>query len=151
MQCNFMGNLLMPETMFRYADKRFVNGEGQTDWNRFAISSDGKGFDIRQEIIPDYVLKAGKVICRYGSASGAYTCPEGTPYEEISLPYMKESVPYHEYEVMKDISVQCVVTKGVAAPNFFCSGGGTQYLHGMSIMEEMERGAIKEVFGWIKK
>ena len=137
------------EEMFQYRESCFRQKDGGTDWKTFAVLSDENGFDIRHEIIYDYVLESGITICRYGAASGRFTCPKGTSYEEISLPYITESMPYHEYIVLDDISVRCIVSKGLAAPNFFCKGGGVQYYHPVSILEEVERGAIKEVFEWM--
>lgn len=79
-------------------------------------------------------LPKGTVIIRFGSELGRYTAPQGTHYEEVSLPYTIESMEYHEYRVVADgLEVRCVVQKGRVAPMFRQPGGGVQYLHEHSI------------------
>jgi len=50
----------------------------------------------------------------------------GTPYSELSLPYIEDSVPYHEYIVVGRCEVECLVDKGTVAPGFGSEGGAVQ-------------------------
>jgi hypothetical protein len=68
-------------------------------------------------------------ICRYGFKGGSTTTNIGTLYEEISLPYKKESMPYYEFIVIGKCMVKCSVLKGKATPGFEQKGGGVQYVH----------------------
>ena len=69
----------------------------------------------------------------------------------LSLPYDEDSVPYHEYVVMKDCEIECIVDKGTVAPGFKSVGGGVQYKHYYRINESLERGLLQEDFSWIKE
>lgn len=54
------------------------------------------------------------------------------------MPWVKETVPYYEYEVIADVvHVKLVVVKGKVAPAFG-GGGGIQFLHYHSIRQEIE-------------
>ena len=78
-----------------------------------------------------------------------FTTDKGTPYSKLSLPYVKETMEYHEYIVTKDIHVFCYVTQGIAAPKFNMPGGGIQYKHKQAINLECEDGYLQEDFSWI--
>ena len=89
------------------------------------------------------------ILCRYGEETGSFTAEKGTPYELLGLPYNKESVEYHEYEVVGDnLRVRCVVIKGMVAPAFSSQGGVTQYKHSKRIIQEIADGKLLEVFLW---
>ena len=76
----------------------------------------------------------------------------GTKYEYLGLPYKKDTIEYHEYEVVADgITVHCIVTKGKAAKMFNSPGGAIQFLHKRSIDEEIKTGRLKEVYTWLEK
>ena len=149
---NWLGKPLNIQSEYVLINDSFKRNDGSIDWLKYAKFSDDEGFDIRENAkLKEVILEKGLIIARYGVEYGKYTAPAGTQYESLSLPYLQESVPYHEYLVIDDIKVVCIVKSGIVAPNFFQSGGGIQFLHKMSIAEEIERGALQEVFEWIKK
>ena len=85
-------------------------------------------------------LPRGTEIIRYGGEMGYYSTPAETQYEELSLPYIKETVEYHRYRVnAKYLVLTCVVEKGRVAPGFGSPGGAVQYLHPISILESVNR------------
>jgi len=91
-------------------------------------------------------LEKGTILIRYGSEFGNFTAPKGAAYEELSLPYKKETVEYNEYEVVADsISVFCVVDKGIVAPCFNQKGGAVQYLHSLSMYESVKQNILKRL------
>ncbi len=45
------------------------------------------------------------------------------------LPYVKETIEYHEFKVTEDLSVECRVDKGMVAPKFLSDGGAIQFMH----------------------
>ena len=109
------------------------SGEPIIDWDSFKSEfADKHGFDMRnQEENGDYyietILPKGTMLIRYGNESGRFTAPKGTRYDELALPYIEETVEYHEYRVTKDQT--CLVWKGKVAPNFDSEGGGVQFFH----------------------
>lgn len=70
-------------------------------------------------------LEIGALIARYGHPSGQYASPYGTPYEQLSLPYLQETMEYHVYKVIKPITVECEI--GTSAPAFGQPGFGIQF------------------------
>lgn len=139
------------------------NDDGQieqaVDWSQIKYTDDKHpGFDIRnvEENGKYFILislPVGTKILRYGDVSGRFTAPVGTPYEKLSLPYVKESVEYHEYEVVADgVVVRCVdAEKGIAAPGFGSTGGAVQYRHVERIGDSLERKALRELDIWGRK
>lgn len=150
MEHNFFGDPLEPENAYVPIETCFVKDNGSIDWVTYAAFSDKEGFDTRCNTEKVKLLKDTR-IARYGSEFGKYSAPVGTPYEKLSLPYIHNTVPYHEYIVLDDIEVMCIVKKGIIAPNFHTMGGGIQYLHHQSIAQEIENEALKEVYEWITK
>lgn len=114
-------------------------------------SADDDGFDKRhQEENGDYLMEVslpkGTLLLRYGSETGHFTAPLHTPYETLGLPYVRETVEYHEYRVEADgLRVLCLVKRGRAAPMFDSPGGGVQYLHPNSIRVLIRRRVLAEV------
>lgn len=116
--------------------RKTPDGDPEVDWSGCKTSySDDNGFDLRniEKNGKHYIeinLPKGTQLIRYGRETGKYTAPKGTRYEELSLPYIKSSVEFHEYRVIVDsITVYCTVNKGIVAPMFDCNGGGVQYFH----------------------
>lgn len=107
--------------------------------------SDENGFDVNNvedngKHIMEVCLPKGTHIIRYGSEMGRFTAPKGTPYDQLGLPYVKESVEFHEYIVIADsIKVLCKVNRGKVAPIFDSQGGGVQYQHFNTIREARGR------------
>lgn len=123
-----------------------------TDWDTFAgktavkkddnIANDYKvGFDSTKPIEKDFTLKKGTTISRYGSKGGSTATDKGTDYDSLSMPYERETVEYHEFEVIKDIE-GC--SKGFAAPNFDSKGGGVQYNLEKNFSYYLRNGYIRE-------
>ena len=112
--------------------------------------ADGDGFDQRhREENGDYLMEVslpkGTLLLRYGSERGHFTAPLHTPYETLGLPYVRETVEYHEYRVVADgLKVFCIVKRGRVAPMFDSAGGGVQYLHPNSIRELTRRKHVLE-------
>ena len=71
-------------------------------------------------------LKPGTVIDRFGSPSGTFASPVGTPKGRRALPPSTGPRPYSQYVVRKPIDAKA----GPAARNFGQPGGGIQYEFG---------------------
>lgn len=125
-------------------------------WSPETELCDDKGFDKTyrpiegsdSHVIIDFVLPKGSKICRYGNPKGRFTAPVGSAYEALALPYIKETVEYHEYIVVDDIEVECLVVKGRVAPQPWSKGGAIQFMHHQSIQSECEQGFLKEDETW---
>lgn len=138
---------------FGFIDKR---GKIQVNWGLEDDLCDGNGFDKTFRpvvgsdayVIHDYVLPQGMIISRYGYPSGKFTTVKGTPYSTLSLPYKEKTVEYHEYIVIGNITVKCIVTKGRVAAKFGSLGGAIQYMHERAIIDEIKIGNLKEVELW---
>ncbi len=134
-------------------NRRFIN------WGEPNDIRDSDGFDKRyrpydnsdEYVINDFIIPKGTKLCRYGAPSGVFTAYEGTTYESLGLPYVKETIEYHEYIVSKDIGVRCIVVKGLVAPMFNSKGGAIQFKHKQSIEDECADGFLEEDFSWMKK
>lgn len=99
-------------------------------------------------VIKDFILPKGMMLCRYGTPNGYFTTEKGTEYETLALPYVKETIEYHEYKVSEDIRVDCYVMKGAVAPKFNSTGGAVQFLHRQSVNLECEDGFLQEDMKW---
>ncbi len=122
-------------------------------WPAEDAHRDSYGFDKHADYGGNHVcrviLPMGTVLCRYGREEGSFTTNKGTPYELLGLPYIKETIEYHEYEVISsDVMVACEVTKGLVAPAFKSRGGVVQYKHDNPIKDELADGKLREVFLW---
>jgi hypothetical protein len=126
------------------------------NWGLETEECDCDGFDKRFRpdtqsetyIIPDYVIPKGTILCRYGSSFGRFTTLKGTDYNLLGLPYVKETIEYHEYIVSIDVHVECHVTKGIVAPKFNSVGGAIQFKHLQPILLECEDGILQEDVRW---
>lgn len=140
----------------RLADSKFgwidPAGKLHIEWGSEDELCDQDGFDKRHRpdkdkesyVIDDYVIPHGTIICRYGSPIGRFTTLRGTEYENLALPYVKETIEYHEYKVTEDLRVECCVIKGIVAPKFNSNGGAIQFKHKQNIALECEDGYLKE-------
>lgn len=77
-----------------------------------------------------YMLGEGLTVDQFGQESGTYLCPNGTPFEQRSLPpsvlsSRESKFPhnYHRYEIIRRFRVRA----GVSAPAFGQPGGGIQF------------------------
>lgn len=131
--------------------KFYPNGEPMVNWNLLSEFADHNGFDKRNvEINGKYKIEVelpyGTIIIRYGNSSGNFSAPKGTKYEDLALPYVKETVEYNEYRVIAEkIKVMCVVEKGKVAPGFGSNGGAIQYMHPISIKESIMKKLLERV------
>ena len=85
----------------------FVDAQGKIKWpppgtDGFVVDSAGN------PITQPANLKARQVIDRFGSNGGRFASPvdngEKLPFNRRGLPYPEDYQPYHQYEVMKDIT-----------------------------------------------
>lgn len=143
------------------ADSSFGNYDEDMNphpfWQPEDESVDSYGFDKRHveengSYIQEVILPRGTMLCRYGPPQGRMTTNAGIPYELLGLPYKKETIAYHEYKVIADgVIVQCKVLRGFVYPTFGSKGNVVQYLHPVTIEEEIYLGKIEEDFIWLKK
>ena len=152
---NYKGELLTPEREYLPADSVFFDDKGKPLWKKYVQSKDS-GFDETYRFdngtyIKRIVLPVGKKIVRYGGVFGRYTSDEGVDYDRLSLPYLKESMQYHEYIVSGHCEVECVVDKGFTAPGFGSDGGAVQYRHLFPIQKSLKIGILREDLTWLSK
>jgi RHS repeat-associated protein len=69
-------------------------------------------------------LMPGQQISRYGSTTGKYFSPAGTPLQMRALPPGSNTSILNTYQILKPFEVQ----SGTIAPAFMQTGGGTQYV-----------------------
>lgn len=143
--------LINPE--YGYVDD---NNIPHINWGEETQKCDKNGFDkefrpIQNSnvyVIKDFVIPKGTIICRYGFPGGIFTTIKGTSYDSLGLPYLKETIEYHEYRVSNDMSVHCYVDKGIVAPKFNSIGGAVQFMHKQPIRLECEDGYLEEENTW---
>lgn len=121
------------ESVQRWRDPETGRFTRQPEW------PPNRGFDgpPRNE-----TLQPGTRIDRYGSESGRYTSPEGTPFDQRALPpNYQNTQPYSSYEVVRPLPAEA----GPAAPWFGQPGGGTQYLLPDSVGNLIDQGYLRRV------
>ncbi|MEY1425676.1 hemagglutinin repeat-containing protein [Morganella morganii] len=102
---------------FSYYD-RYRTADGKWDW------PGNLGF---AEDPTKAILQVGTRLDRYGTPSGSFLAPKGTPYEQRALAPGARAEKYYEYEVIKPLPV----IQGKIAPAFGEPGGGIQILPNM--------------------
>ena len=100
----------------QYDQYRDVNSDGW-DWQKQAPNDGAVPGTARTTVI-----KKNDSLDRYGSRSGEYFSPAGTPFEQRSLPPGKQADPYEKYTVLKEFAV----VQEEIAPAFNQPGGGLQ-------------------------
>ena len=113
---------------------------------------DKDGFDkefrpiegMEVHLIENYIIPKGSILCRYGFSGVFFTTLKSSAYETLGLPYVKETIEYHEYKVSEDVCVNCYVTKGKVAPKFTSIGGAVQFMHKQTIALECEDGFLQK-------
>lgn len=126
------------------------------DWGKADEECDENGFDKTYRpfegedkyIVENYVIPRGTMLCRYGFPGGLFTTIKGTNYDSLGLPYLKDTVEYHEYKVSEDVYVKCCVTKGRVASKFGSEGGAVQFMHKQTLFLECEDGYLQEDIRW---
>ena len=127
----------------------YSDGEPIVNWKLLSLHADRDGFDIFNIEKNGYYkieveLPYGTIIIRYGNETGRFSAPKGTKYEELALPYVKETVEYNEYKIIADrAKVMCIVEKGKVAPGFGSNGGAIQYMHPMSMIKLMRKNILE--------
>ena len=114
-------------------DEKWVTADGHIKW------PPNDGFDGPPR---DKTLRKGEVISRYGGDSGTFTAPDGTPFEQRSLPASSSNQGERKFRVKKELPVK----EGKSASWFGESGGGTQYKSDKSIGDLLDEGIIEEIF-----
>lgn len=115
----------------------YLDNDKEVKWEEYAPN---RGFEGETTMT---TLKEGDVVQRYGDGDGAYVAPEGTKYEELSMPYEKECMGEPKtYVVKKDIDD---VESGRVAQAFDQEGGGTQYILPDSVDQLVDDGYLEEV------
>ena len=89
------------------------------------------------------VLQKGERFDRFGTESGRFVSPEGTPFEMRSLPKNRFNETPSLYEVIKPFEVN----SGKIAPYYFQKGGGTQYFLDRSVKWYRTNGYLKRIYG----
>ncbi len=154
---NYLGEVLASDKYLIPYRPEYLDDNGIPKWKEYIKNGDENGFDVTFKYEDGnykrrVILPGGKRIIRFGRvARGRFTTDYGTPYEKLSLAYKPESMEYHEYEVMTDIQVECVVEEGRVAPGFQSEGGAVQYMHDRSIKELLKTGVLKEDLSWIDR
>lgn len=156
--------------------REFVDAEGHIKWpDADGFVTDSAGNPITEPAN----LKAGQVIDRYGGNGGRFTSPlvdgQKLSYTTRGLPYPEGYQPYHQYEVVKDITEENIIEGFENAPvdtqtdimntlsdynmelkdlanirqgeiaKVFGQGGGTQIQFGSSISIYEDLGLLREV------
>gem|GEM_PF-4318717 len=108
----------------------------KSPWNGRDWYPSNLGFDGPAETS---ILQPG-IYDRYGGSNGSFLAPEGTLFEQRSIPAYKNDISiYTRYMVVKPIPN---VKVGTTAPWFGYSGGGTQYYLPYSIQHYIDNGFI---------
>ncbi|BCG79516.1 TNT domain-containing protein [Mesorhizobium sp. 113-3-3] len=107
-----------------------VKSETGTSLYSYYPPNDGFLGPVVEETLP-----VGTRIDRYGTETGAFAAPEGTPVWMRSLvPGTVESKPYNVYEVARPVKV----LSGKSTPWFGQGGGGKQYKFQTSIGDAID-------------
>ena len=124
---NYRGEILTGEPQLKSSYFGFTDDKGRlmVKWKTEDEYCDKNGFDksyrpdssTTDYVIKDFIIPKGTVICRYGSPRGRFSTYKGTDYDTLSLPYIRETIDYHEYIVTTYLKVVCIVTKGITAPH----------------------------------
>lgn len=151
---NYLGQIITGRKQFIDESYGYYDDDGNehVNWRPEDSIIDSDGFDKRNIEINGFytqeiLLPYGKLICRYGNTRGRITTDLDSAYEQLGLPYIKETVEYHTYRVITDgLLVKCMVTRGRVAPMFNSAGGAVQYKHFQNIFKELEYNKLEEVF-----
>ena len=142
------GGLCPGEFLAAYTDYA-AHGTAGWFWYPFAdgFANNTAGVPIRGRM----TLKPGTLIDRFGSVSGSFVAPAGSPYDQRALPPanlnwakgngMQVPFNYHVYEVQKPV----VVVGGPVTPWFGQPGLGMQFQLPTSIKALLESGVMEEV------
>lgn len=86
-------------------------------------------------------LIPGTKVDRFGSNSGTFVAPDGTPFPQRSLPDGFQNKPLNTFEVLKPIEVDA----GPSAPWFNQPGGGLQFELPGSVDDLINSGHLRQL------
>ena len=132
--------------------RSFVDNEGHIKWpetgDGFVLDSAGN------PITQPADLKAGQVLDRFGSNGGRFASPvdngEKLPFNRRGLPYPEDYQPYHQYEVMKDITRENILEAYKQSPKIIqdkVSVEMKKWNLSFDDLANIRQGAIAKVFG----
>ena len=129
------GNIkFKPDTYTQFYDK---NGNKIYPGTNGNVHTDG----FLNGYCQPFTFEEGDVFDRYGSRSGRFVAPLGTPYPARSLPPGTHLSTYEKYIVKKPFDAYV----GITAPWFNQPGGGIQYKLTMTIQELIDGKYILEI------
>ena len=132
--------------------RSFVDNEGHIKWpetgDGFVLDSSGN------PITESADLKAGQIIDRFGSNQGRFASPvsngERQSYNTRGLPYPEDYQPYHQYEVIQDLTKENILKAYNEAPTALQNFIKRQMIANQLTMEDLSninKGIISKVFG----
>lgn len=142
-----LGGLSPAEYQATYWDPTVSTSAGKGSW----IYPPDNGADLSAPTVTK-TFAPGDTFDRFGPPSGTFASPEGTPYDERSLPptslvSSSGGSTYHVYEVTAKWETDpppVVVTQNKVAPAFGQPGGGIQYQ-----FEAMPGSSFKASMQWL--
>ncbi|HEL0373090.1 TPA: glycohydrolase toxin TNT-related protein, partial [Streptococcus equi subsp. zooepidemicus] len=89
--------------------RNYLKADGSINWPNYnGFSLDLKG----RPIMTPAFLKTGDLLDRYGESGGTFTSPiinrKVIPFNKRGLPYPEDYQNYHQYKVLKDITMENV-------------------------------------------
>ena len=94
------------------------------------------------------------MIDRFGSNSGRFTSPvengQKLSYDTRGLPYPEGYQPYHQYEVVKDITKENILKAYNEVPQklqYFLNERLSKYGNPVDVLSDVKKGQIAKVFG----
>ena len=132
--------------------RSFVDNEGHIKWpetgDGFVLDSAGN------PITQPADLKAGQLLDRFGSNGGRFASPvdngEKLPFNRRGLPYPEDYQPYHQYEVIQDLTKENILKAYNEAPIALQNYIKNQLMVKKLTMEDLSninKGVISKVFG----
>lgn len=131
-QKNLYGEILDSKLINKPRKKEYMNESGIPKFGKmFSDHSDSNGFDIRHDK-EDIVPKPEEIFVRFGNDNGYFLTTLDSSYEQLSMPYELDTVPFHVYKVnpLYNGNEKISFEKGIVAPDFEQSGGGIQFFTG---------------------
>ncbi|MDG4480537.1 TNT domain-containing protein, partial [Streptococcus suis] len=131
----------------------FLKPDGTIDWP--PAGSDGFVLDeFGNPITEPADLKAGQLIDRYGSNGGRFTSPlengQKLAYDTRGLPYPESYQPYHQYEVVMDLTTENIMKAYDEAPvelQDVIKSKLSDFNLSVDDLSDIKRGQIAKVFG----
>lgn len=116
-------------------------GLGRNPFTDRPLKSGYPSKDYVGETLHKEFLQKGEIIDRYGSPSGKYASPHGTPFQSRGLAPVIEFDEYNVYRVQRPI----LVDKSIVAPAFGQPGGGIQYKFAVPLKKFIDQGSLIKI------